>query len=138
MINQPQQEQNNSIGLDDVFLPLLIAFVAFASFGLGRLSLYDTSPIHNTQPRNQQSTIYPYKAATEPVSPIDGVSKELAPALTSEQGGTVIASVNGTRYHFPWCSGGKRIADENKLTFTTTKEAREAGYTPALNCKGLD
>lgn len=50
----------------------------------------------------------------------------------------LVASKNGSKYHFPWCSGALRIREENKLVFGSREEALEAGYTPASNCKGLD
>lgn len=49
----------------------------------------------------------------------------------------VVASKNGTKYHYPWCAGAKQIADKNKITFNSFAEARASGYTPASNCKGL-
>jgi len=51
--------------------------------------------------------------------------------------GTLVASKNGTVYHFPWCSGAQRINEENKIWFTSQEEAQAAGYRPAANCKGL-
>lgn len=49
----------------------------------------------------------------------------------------VVASKNGTKYHYPWCAGAKQISDKNKITFNSIAEARASGYTPASNCKGL-
>ncbi len=51
---------------------------------------------------------------------------------------SVVASEKGTRYHFPWCAGAQSISEENKLWFDSAKEARQAGYEGALNCKGLE
>ena len=58
---------------------------------------------------------------------VDGVKDE-----------TVVASVSGTKYHLPWCSGAKRINEQNLVTFSNALEAKEAGYQPAKNCKGLE
>jgi len=52
-------------------------------------------------------------------------------------GGKVVASKNGTKYHFPWCSGARTMSDANKVWFDSEENARAAGYTPAGNCKGL-
>jgi len=52
-------------------------------------------------------------------------------------GGKVVASRKGSKYHFPWCSGGKTIREENIIWFDSIKQAQNAGYTPAGNCKGL-
>ena len=51
--------------------------------------------------------------------------------------GMYVASKNGTKYHFPWCSGAKSISEVNKIWFNSVEEARASGYAPAANCKGL-
>lgn len=48
-----------------------------------------------------------------------------------------VASKNGAKYYYPWCSGVSRIKEENKVWFSTKEEAETAGYAPAANCKGL-
>lgn len=49
-----------------------------------------------------------------------------------------VASKNGTRYYLMTCGGVGRIKEENMVYFKTSTEAREAGYTPAKNCPGID
>ena len=49
--------------------------------------------------------------------------------------GAYVASKNGTKYYPVGCSGVNRIKEENKVYFTTIKEAVSAGYGPAANCK---
>jgi hypothetical protein len=49
----------------------------------------------------------------------------------------VVASKNGTKYHYPWCTGAKQISEKNLIKFSSIAEARAKGYTPASNCKGL-
>ena len=51
--------------------------------------------------------------------------------------GNLVASVNGTRYYIPSCSGVNRIKEENKIWFQSVEEAENLGYTPARNCPGL-
>ena len=48
-----------------------------------------------------------------------------------------VASKNGTKYYYPWCSGVSRIKEENKVWFSSSDEAKKAGFEPAANCKGL-
>ncbi len=48
-----------------------------------------------------------------------------------------VASKNGTKYYYPWCSGVSRIKEENKVWFSSSDEAKKAGLEPAANCKGL-
>lgn len=49
----------------------------------------------------------------------------------------VVGSVNGSKYHYPWCSGAKQIKEANIIEFKNVTEARLAGYEPAKNCPGL-
>ncbi len=51
--------------------------------------------------------------------------------------GAYVASVGGTTYHLPWCSGAKRIKAENRRWFQTKAEAESQGLRPAQNCKGM-
>lgn len=112
---------------EELLLGLIILLVGTASFGLGRISKGD-----------------PAKVETNQIAGIGGLNK--IPEATSEvkaevveeiEGGEVVASKNGKKYHYPWCGGAKQISEKNKIFFKTTEEARAKGYTPAANCKGL-
>lgn len=46
----------------------------------------------------------------------------------------VVVSKNSSLYHFLWCSGAKRIKEENKITFSSEQEAQNRGYAIASNC----
>ena len=46
----------------------------------------------------------------------------------------VLASINGSKYYFPTCSGISRIAPENLRCFPSEEAAREAQYTLAKTC----
>ena len=48
---------------------------------------------------------------------------------------TIVASKNGSRYYFVWCSGASRIAPQNRVYFKTVQEAEKKGYTKASGCK---
>lgn len=103
---------------------LIIVLVGFGSFGLGKLS-----EISKTRP---ETTIYKENLSeNQTASPASALNE-------TPTDGAVVASKNGTKYHFPWCAGASQIADKNKIWFNSIKEAREAGYTPASNCKGLE
>ena len=60
------------------------------------------------------------------------VAKNESPAVSNLN--SVVASKNGTKYYFPWCGGLSRISPQNKVTFASSKEAEQAGYTIAANC----
>lgn len=113
----------------DILVALLFIITTFLAFGLGRLSGIQ----HNTPP----------------VAFVDGPLsiKSLAGQQTSTVGdhtppeessqGAIVASKKGTKYHFPWCPGALQMSETNKIYFDSEDAARQAGYSPASNCKGL-
>jgi hypothetical protein len=106
----------------DMLIVTIIILVGIAGFGLGRLSAQST-----------QKT---------PVTIVDTASQMASvgdvEVLSKGNGGDVVVSKNGAKYHFPWCSGAQRIAEKNLITFTSIEEAKKAGFSPAANCKGLE
>lgn len=124
----------------DILLGVLIVIVAGASFLLGRLSVQEQKNTLNTTQQKSQLV----NRTTEPQSTIPRVSDEAKASTesTGTQGShsdakTYVASKSGTKYHLPWCSGAKRIKEENKIYFATKEDAEKAGYSPAANCKGI-
>ena len=108
----------------DLYIVSIIILVGFASFGLGRLSTLEKrgDGIEIRYPQNYEARV---SAAgdTETEAVLDG--------------GLLVGSKQGSKYHFPWCSGAQRIKESNKIWFSSVSMARDAGYTPAANCKGL-
>ena len=115
----------------EAYTAALIILVAFASFGLGRLSKLEETrePIKIEYPQSA--------AATRLGGGQDAAVAATLPLAETKTGGQLVASKSGTKYHFPWCSGAARISETNKVWFNSVEEARKAGYTPASNCKGL-
>lgn len=112
----------------------LLISVAAASFGLGRLSVLPQNEQEETRglalvqkPSIRTSTTIEAPASVEEANPTS--------AETSSSG--YVASKNGTKYHLPWCSGAKRITEENKVFFDTKEEAEAQGYSAAANCPGI-
>lgn len=61
------------------------------------------------------------------------VSENTAAASdTSEK--KLVASVSGTKYYLPSCSGALQIKEENRIWFDAAAQAQAAGYEPAENC----
>ena len=112
---------------NDLYTITLLILIGFAGFGLGRLSLIE----ENRESVNIEFPEYLSASALNSQKSTAG-----AEALAINQG-LLVASKNGSKYHYPWCSGGKSISEKNKIWFDSTEEARKAGYTPASNCKGL-
>jgi len=108
------------INKEEIFIVLIIIFVGFGGFGLGRLSKIKEGKIPIT------------------ISQIEALSQTRGEgSFISTLNNQFVASVNGAKYHLPWCSGAKRIKEDNKIWFRTVEEAQAAGYSPASNCKGL-
>ncbi|OHA34477.1 MAG: hypothetical protein A2928_03475 [Candidatus Taylorbacteria bacterium RIFCSPLOWO2_01_FULL_45_15b] len=137
----------NAIVKKDTFVGIIIILVGTASFGLGRLSkIEDTRPnIEISGPIEEitydtKGGIDDYAKNTGEISQKENfaaVSANIKESASTGKSGEVVASKSGEKYHFPWCSGAKRIAVANKITFPSIESARAAGYTPAANCKGL-
>lgn len=97
---------------NDFLTALSFLLIALVGFGLGRLSALSAQ-----------------KPPMEPEFQTAG----LAPAKIGE----LVASKNGKAYYLPACSGADRIKEENKIWFSSRKEAENLGYKPAANCPGL-
>lgn len=106
---------------DDLFLGLIIILVAFGSFGLGRLSKIEGS---KTPVRFENIP----ETTTEKIKPFSGAN------MTDTQ---LVASKNGTKYYYSWCTGVAKITDANRVYFSSKTEAEARGYTPSATCKGL-
>jgi len=46
----------------------------------------------------------------------------------------IIGNRNSRVYYMPWCTGYTAIAEEDRVYFDTTTEAKAAGYRLAKNC----
>ncbi len=101
----------------EALLMALVILVGVVSFGLGRLSVEEGSRGGVTIVENRELL---------EASPSGAIP------------GGVVASKTGTQYHLPWCAGAQTIREENKVWFKDAAEARQAGYLPAGNCKGIE
>lgn len=113
---------------------LVLVLVALSAFGLGRLSAL-TSPktpleLIASPAATLTKTTGPASAPTSLNNNIDN-NKNVS-------SGEVVASKEGSKYHYPWCPGAKQIKEGNKISFPTSAAARAAGYTPAGNCPNLN
>jgi|SRR3989338_10266848 len=101
--------------IDEWGLIAIVFLVAIASYGLGRLSALEDSK--------------PLVSITQ--APVAATPRAIAP------GGLFVASRGGSAYYYPWCAGASKIAPVNQVWFASETAARNAGYAPAKNCKGL-
>lgn len=113
-------------------MAVMACMLASGSFMLGRLSLAG---------EGHQAVVVEHAQTAQAASAVQELAaqKQVLQATTTpaKTGGTYVASKTGSAYHFPWCSGAKRIKEENKIYFDTKEAAEKAGYHPAGNCKGL-
>ena len=126
---------------ENIAISIIIIFVGLASFGLGRLSVLEevddeveielSNDLGNMSSNTQDNEVLASNSETNIVG-----EKDTYENMSNVAGG-VVASKSGKKYHYPWCSGAKQIAEKNKIIFNSIEEARDAGYTPASNCKGL-
>ncbi|MDZ7726167.1 MAG: Ada metal-binding domain-containing protein [Candidatus Campbellbacteria bacterium] len=139
-----QKNSNNSNTNDEenigsihtsIIVILLVLFVSFSAFALGRLSAEKNSSkglVVETVPPN----IFKEKGSN------NGIEDEKASQGGSEEEVAedrfLVGSKNSDKYHFPWCSGAKRINEENLISFSSYEEAKNAGYVAAQNCDGLE
>lgn len=114
----------------DFFTAIVIILVAFAGFGLGRLSALEGKKSPILIEKNQS-----FSPASNEIIPNEKLTSAKTIQNSSEK--SFVAAKSGTRYYFPWCGGVSRIKEENKIWFASEAEARKAGFVPAANCAGL-
>ncbi|PIR47044.1 MAG: hypothetical protein COV07_01050 [Candidatus Vogelbacteria bacterium CG10_big_fil_rev_8_21_14_0_10_45_14] len=120
----------------DIFVVVMIVGSGFLGFGLGRLSkigeMREPITFHDV---DNKSVIMDSETPSSSSEAFDTMSQ--GASLGDVARVEVVASKSGSRYHFPWCSGARTIKEENMIKFSSIKDAEKAGYTKALNCKGL-
>lgn len=141
--NLHKNNPENSEARDDIhtsiIVILIIVFTGLSGFALGKLDSKSTSSKSfevETVPRELLSgaVIQATKISNEK----DSNSTESTEKTSDPTAALVVGSKNSTKYHYPWCSGAKRIKPENMVSFASFEAARAAGYTPAGNCPGLE
>ena len=119
----------------DFYIVLIIILVGLGGFGLGRLSALEESRLPVYIESNERLQTNMKGAVGDALSGLGSSGQKETVGGSGD--GLLVASKNGSKYHFPWCSGAQRMKEENKIWFDSAEEARKAGYTPAANCKGL-
>lgn len=122
------------------FVPIVIILITIISFSLGRVSGLQEKrePVRIINNSSANPLSASAKASDGQATSLPSLEQSAAVgASDTTSGGVVVASKNSTKYHYPWCSGAKRISPKNLISFNSIEEARASGYTPAANCKGL-
>jgi len=135
------KEKLNAFLSGRYFIAVAVILLTITAFCLGRISglqekrepvriVNSNNSLPNSLGNNPLNPPY-IKGETKPTNIVGEVKG------ATDSSGQVVASKNGTKYHYPWCAGAKQISEKNKITFDSIEKARAAGYTPATNCKGL-
>ncbi|KKQ35217.1 MAG: Endonuclease I [Candidatus Nomurabacteria bacterium GW2011_GWB1_37_5] len=121
----------------DIYIGSIIILVAFASFGLGRMS----KSAENKENVQVMGITAEYTKQTSQPHSEQGTTSQAASAINIsesniiDQLGMIFASKRGKKYYLPGCSGGSTIKEENKIYFSTEGEAMNAGYEKSSTCK---
>ena len=115
--------KNRELLAKSLFIAIVVIIVILA-YGIGKLEsklaqkndiIYSTSEL----------TVYSDSIGGEAISEV------------IQGSGDYVASRNGSKYYYNWCSGVNRIKKANKIWFKSELEAIELGYEPSKNCPGL-
>jgi hypothetical protein len=130
---------------EELGVSAVIILVAFSSFYLGVASQNGASgsqepisivnkemPAATSTISSAQAPISVPKVASQAKAAAPNPAAAIAPA--APQTGPIIASKNGKKYYFSWCSGISRISDPNKIYFASAAEAEKFGLSLAANC----
>lgn len=140
MEEAPKMNWFKSFILGPYWIAPLILLVGLSAFSLGRTYNIEKSREPVKVIDNRQQTVETSKNQVQKSSNSQNSASAIQSqpkAQTDSSSGQVVGSKNSTKYHYPWCSGAKRISPENLITFASIAEARSKGYTPASNCAGL-
>ena len=120
-------------------LLLCLILTALIAFGAGRLAFYEDfeEPVEIISGKPISSAVSSMPGSTPRKASAESAVSSASMLGAQSASGAVVASKNSDKYHYPWCSGAKRIAEANKRSFASIEDARAAGLTPASNCPGL-
>jgi hypothetical protein len=106
-----------------LFLAMTVILVAVLSFGIGRLTVVG----------NREPVRIEYDPLLQTNDTQHATKTDQAASFVNAE--SVVASKNGSKYHYSYCPGAKQIKEENKIVFSTTEAAEASGYSLAANCK---
>ena len=116
---------------NDLMLGISFFLVVIIAFGLGRISVL-------VEKQRKTPIIVEHQNATIFEPRVDPKEKIGSNAGNENIGAMLyVGSRNSNKYHLPDCPGALRIKEENKIWFSSKKEAEDLGYTSASNCAGL-
>lgn len=117
----------------EIVLAVAVVLIAIIAFESGKISALR----HLQEPLKIVDDSADISGQVKPKSPSpkSQIGTESQKTGATSALGRVVASKNSTLYHFLWCTGSKKIKEENKITFSSEQEAQSKGYTLASNCQ---
>lgn len=115
--------------LEEILMITVVLFSSLVGYGAGRAyDIFDKRPPIVIEGPDKDSIFNKMSAS---------VSNPASPGSSDNSLEYFVASKNGAKYYFPWCSGASKISPNNLIKFNTREEAELAGYEKASNCRGL-
>ena len=115
-----------------LFLALCIGLISFISYNLGRIDALERSPLKISENSDLKTGEGSLRADIYLATEEQQIDDQSQP--TKQLDTRVVVSKNSNKYHYSWCAGAKRIKEENKIWFSSAKEAEGGGYALAGNC----
>jgi|SRR3989338_7014443 len=115
-----------------IFLAICIGLISSISYNLGQINSLKKVPISIKESTDLKAEIF--DAANSKSQTLNSKQAQNSKNQIQKIDTRVVVSTNSDKYHYSWCSGVKRIKDENKIWFETEADAQKAGYVKAGNC----
>ena len=113
-----------------IFLAACIGLISLISYNLGQINSLKKTPL-----TVQESGGWKVESGNQKAEIFNAVDNTPRSTLNPQKLDTrVVGSKNSDKYHYSWCSGGKRIKPENQIWFSSAQEAESKGYVLAGNC----
>ena len=119
----------------ELFISASFILMAFIAFGLGMMSVLEEQKYPIWFEEVGEEKIADKLQSADSKAQIANSESQITES--GKQDRILVGSKNSNLYHYTWCSGAKRIKEENKIYFSSKEEAEKAGYKPAGNCEGL-
>jgi len=130
-----------------IFLVICIILISYTSYNLGRIHALQKTHLKITESVSESTTKnlpdqLNAKANILSATKKSQISNRPQSATSSKKPATKVLDTRvvvskkskSHKYHYTWCSGAKRIKEENKIWFNSAQEAESGGYTLAGNC----
>ena len=115
-----------------LFLAACIGLISMISYNLGQINSLEKTPISIKNSANNKAEIF--DAVNPKSQTLNSKQTQNSKPQTQKLDTRVVVSKNFDKYHYSWCSGGKRIKPENQIWFNSAQEAESKGYVLAGNC----